>query len=380
MVIKADTKYKLKKLIEKLDSIRGRGTELVSIYCPHDYDLQEIVNQLREEKGEAQNIKSKRTRKNVEAALSKLVDHLKQYERTPDNGMAAFCGNVSENNSKTDVQLWDIEPPEPITTKLYRCGKEFKLGPLKEMLVESEEYGLLVLDTSEADFGVLQGSRVVPKQHITSIVPGKSKPGGQSAQRYDRVREGLLDDYLKQVGELAGKIFSSDELKGLLVGGPGPIKEKLVDEGHLPHDIKEKIIAIKSTGYTGEQGFQELMRKSRQQLKETKLQEEKDLVEKVLNRLREDGKVAYGLQQVLKSIELGAAETILVSEDLEWEDVPTDDDRLPKGYEEKDIVKVLEKMVEDVGGELKTISRDTQEGEQLYEMGGVAALLRFRIQ
>ncbi len=400
MVIKADSKRKLENLIEELESIRGRGTELVSIYCPHDYELTEIVNQLREEEAEAGNIKSKRTRKNVQSALSKMVDHLKEFKRTPDNGLAVFCGNVSEREGKTDIKLWDIEPFKEIEIKLYRCGKEFKLGPLKEMLEEGAEYGMIVMDTRNADLGILKGKKVVPKQHISSIVPGKSKPGGQSAARFERVREGLLEDYLKDVGEAVKQVFNTDELKGFIVGGPGPIKEKFIDDDYLSKKLRDNIVAVKGTSYTGNQGFQELLSKSREELRETELKEEKDLIQEVFDRLRENGKVSYGVDKVVKSLEMGAAEKIIVSEDLDIEKVIASCDcgykkeEITDGFdlescpecgenlniEEKSIFDVFEVMAENTGATVEVVSTDTSEGEQLYKMGGVAAFLRFRIE
>ena len=400
MVIKADSKRRLKELIEKLDSIRGRGTELITVYCPHDYELREIVQQLREEEAEAGNIKSKRTRKNVKSALSKMVDHLKEFERTPDNGLAVFCGNVSQKEGKTDIKLWDIEPFEPIEIKLYRCGKEFKLDPLKGMLQEGEEYGMIVIDTSEADLGVLKGKRVVPKHHLSSLVPGKSKPGGQSAARFERVREGLLEDFLNSVAEASKKVFDIEELKGLVVGGPGPIKERFAEGDYLSRKYKDSILTVKSTSYTGGQGFEELLKRSKEELKETELEEEKELIQEVFNRLREGGKVAYGVDQVLRSLELGAAEKLIISEELEVkkkkascgcgyseekigedlskENCPQCGEELK--VEEKSLFEVLKDRAEDTGAEVELVSTDTSEGEQLQKMGGVAAFLRFRIE
>lgn len=401
MVIKADTKYKLKKVLEELEPIRGRGTELVSVYCPHDYDVQEIINQLREEEAEAENIKSKRTRKNVKAALSKIVERLQTFPRTPDNGLAVFCGDVSESEGKTDIEIWDIEPPEPLQIKLYRCGKEFVLDNLQDMLKESESYGMLVIDTSEADIGVLKGKRIVPKQHIESRVPGKSKPGGQSAQRFERIRRGLLEEYLKKVSERVKNVFDIDELKGLLVGGPGPLKEKFVKGGYLPNKVKDKIISLESTSYTGKQGFEELLERSQGQLRDTKMQKEKELMKDFFDQLRENGKVTYGLKSVLKAIELGAVETVLMSEGLELKKAEFECDCGHSGAEyvepeetaecpecgaelevkrSVNIFDTLEEEVENIGGEIVTISRDTREGEQLFQMGGLAALLRFRIE
>ena len=93
MVESAD--YKLKKIIKELDNLRGRHTELVSLYVPAGFSLHEINGMLSQEISLTQNVKSKTVRKNVISALTKIVQHLKLYKKTPENGLVVFCGNVS---------------------------------------------------------------------------------------------------------------------------------------------------------------------------------------------------------------------------------------------------------------------------------------------
>src|SRR3989338_10475622 len=153
------SKITLKKLIKQLAAIKGRHTELVTVYVPAGYSLTEIANQLRNEQGTSENIKSKQVRKNVTSALDKIVRNLALYKRAPENGMAIFCGNVSEND-KTDLQIWTIEPPEPIKTKLYWCDQKFVTEPLEDMVSEKEIYGIINLDKGEATIALLKGKRL----------------------------------------------------------------------------------------------------------------------------------------------------------------------------------------------------------------------------
>jgi peptide subunit release factor 1 (eRF1) len=46
---KLKTKFALKKLVKHLSSIKGRHTELVTVYVPANYSLHEILGQLRNE-------------------------------------------------------------------------------------------------------------------------------------------------------------------------------------------------------------------------------------------------------------------------------------------------------------------------------------------
>jgi len=59
-------KYKLKRFISQLKQVRGRHTELVTVYIPKDYSILKVTQQLAQEKDTASNIKDKRTRTNVQ--------------------------------------------------------------------------------------------------------------------------------------------------------------------------------------------------------------------------------------------------------------------------------------------------------------------------
>ncbi|NOZ81782.1 MAG: peptide chain release factor 1, partial [Candidatus Micrarchaeota archaeon] len=213
---------KLKKLVNELSKIRGRHTELISLYVPAGFPLTEIMDLISQEISLTQNVKSKTVRKNVTDALTKIHQYLKLHKQTPKNGLVIFCGNVSEQEGKTDIRLWALEPPEPINVKIYWCDQKFELAPLEEQLKEKDVYGLLVLDTKEATVGLLSGKRIKVLKHMTSLVPGKFRKGGQSAQRFQRVREGLINDWFKEVASVAKSCFP-DDIKGIILGGPGII-------------------------------------------------------------------------------------------------------------------------------------------------------------
>ena len=165
-------------MIKELDGLRGRHTELVSVYIPGGYSISDVINQLIQEKSTASNIKSKSTRKNVLTALEKIVQHLRLFKQTPENGLIVFCGNVSPVEGKEDIKIWSFEPPVKMNQKLYWCDQTFVLDPLKELVREKEVYGLLVLDGKEANIGLLKGKMVEQLKHLDSTVPSKSVKGG----------------------------------------------------------------------------------------------------------------------------------------------------------------------------------------------------------
>lgn len=173
------TKPELEEKIEELKNYKGRHTELITVYIPAGYDVNSVQRQLEAERSTAKNIKSTSTRKNVTDALEKIVRHLKTLKKTPKNGLALFAGNVSSVEGQDDMQLWDIEPPEPVGIRLYRCDKDFVLDPLDEMMEVGEIYALLVMDRKEATIGQLVGKRIELIQKMTSGIPSKVRAGGQ---------------------------------------------------------------------------------------------------------------------------------------------------------------------------------------------------------
>ena len=172
-------KHKLKKIIKELELYKGRHTELVSVYVPAGYDMNKIMTHLNEEQGTASNIKSAATRKNVETALERMIQHLRVIGRTPPNGIAVFSGNVSEQEGKQDFRVWSVEPPSELNQRIYRCDKQFVLEPLQKFLEPKEVYGLVVMDRREGTLALLKGKNIEILSKASSNVPGKTKAGGQ---------------------------------------------------------------------------------------------------------------------------------------------------------------------------------------------------------
>lgn len=361
--MKIKERQKLRSFLSKLALIRGRHTELVSVYIPSGYDIQKIIAHLQQEQGTAVNIKDARTRKNVQDSLERIIRNLRLYRKTPDNGLAIFCGNVSDQEGKIDIQVFLIEPSDPIAIRLYRCDHTFVLDPLQAMLEHKEMYGLIVMDKREATIGLLKGTAITKLTKLTSGVPGKMKAGGQSSQRFARLREGAAKEFYKRIAEAAQKEFLGKEnLKGIIVGGPGPSKEEFIE--YLNQQLKDKIIAVKDITYTDESGLHDLVDKSQDTLAKEIIMEEKALMNKFFTMLaKEPSKVTYGLAEVRKALDYSAVDIILVSED-------TSDA----------IIDELEKKAEATKAEVQVISLETREGIQLKEMGGIAAILRFAIE
>ena len=159
-------------------------------------------------------------------------------------------------------------------------------------------------------------------------------------------------------------MIGNENLKGIIVGGRGPTKYEFVEGNYITSEVKKKIIAIKDIGYTGEFGLQELVDKSQDVLAQEEIAEEKALMQRFVDLLaKTPGMVSYGEKEVLHNMQMGAADTILLSEEFD---------------EAK--IEEFEKEAQKVGTTVKIISTETREGVQLRDIGKVAAILRYEVQ
>ena len=365
MALTEQQKHKLKKFIKELSTHRGRHTEFVSVYIPQGYDMTKIIQHLAQESGTATNIKDTTTRKNVIDALEKMIQHLRLFKKTPENGLAAFSGNVAAQQGKQDFEVWSIEPPVPLRTRIYKCDKTFVLDILEDLMDDKEVYGLIVLDRRDADIAYLKGKTIIPLRKTHSEVPGKIKAGGQSAKRYAKNTELAAKAHYKKVAEyVKDQFFENKDLKGIIVGGPGPTKNQFVDGKFITNELQKKIIAVKDLGYTGEFGLQELVDKSDDVLANEGIMTEKKIMGRFFELLStKPGMVSYGEKEVMANLKNGVVDVLLLSEDLD-----------------DDILEEFDKEAGLMNSTVELISTETREGVQLRDIGKVAAILRYEVK
>ena len=408
--------FRLKKILNALASKEGRGTELISLYIPPGKQISEVMNMLREEYGTASNIKSTTTRKNVQDAIVRVQQRLKLFKETPETGLVIFCGAIPQNGAGSErIETYVIIPPEPINIYLYRCDSRFHTEHLQELLKEKEAYGILLIDSSEATIAILEGRRLEIVSELTSGVPGKTRAGGQSARRYERLREMRLQEYFRRVGEHANEVFLQKEnLKGIIIGGPGPTKHDFAKGDYLNYQLKEKILDVVDTAYVDEQGVKEVVEKAPEIMKKVRYIEERRIMQQFLYEIGHDtGMATYGEEAVRKALEAGVVKTLLLSEGLDiarvkvkcsacgYEEEHTVRGSMLMSFEQgligkpcprckapslsvadkQELIENFAQLAEYANAEVEIISTETEEGHMLKNaFGGIAAILRFKIQ
>lgn len=399
-----------KKKLKMLQAIKGRHTELITQYIPPGTDRSTVMNTLSEEINQSGNIKSPSTRKNVQGALRKIIGFLKNINfKLPTTGIVVFAGNISQHEGKNDIRLFTVTPVRPLKVKMYWCDSAFHLDHLKEMMAPNDFYAIMTIDKNEATVAQLVGKKYEILGHFTSMVPGKTRAGGQSSQRFERLREEAMQDFFKRSAEKFNAYFEPylARVKGVIIGGPGMTKDYFLEKKVLHHELEKKVIGVVDTAYTDEGGVRELVQKSQDLLKDSELVKERQIIDKFLGEAARDGLATYGQAEVEKALDEGRVSTLIISEDIPWivfrifcENCQSEEIIVVKDEENFEEAKLrcskcgskvetteeisyLDYMIERAkngGAIVRVISTETNEGKHFYEgFGGIAALLRYKI-
>ncbi|MFB6071614.1 MAG: mRNA surveillance protein pelota [Halobacterium sp.] len=183
---------------------------------------------------------------------------------------------------------------------------------------------------------------------------------------YARSREELFEDVASALSHL--------DADAVILAGPGFTKQDALDyiEEEYP-DVAAKITTV-DTSAVGGRGVHEVLKRGavEEVQEETRIAEESELIDELTEQMATDGKAAYGIDEVQKAVEFGAVEDLLIL-----------DERLRReraGEGDWDVdVNDLVTQVERQGGDVTVFSHEFAPGDQLANLGGIGAVLRYRL-
>jgi peptide chain release factor subunit 1 len=334
--------WKLRRTIQYLSSLRGRGTSLVTMVVPAQSQLSRTTKLLTDEYGLSSCIKSSQTRHNVQQALSSAQGRLRLYTQNtlPANGLVLYTGIVydDEQHRETKISMC-IEPIHPLQHGLYRCEGHFLTDFLQQQLMDNvndfnaRRYGIIVIDGNGTLFARLdqqQGTTILKRFQVT--LPKKHGRGGQSASRFERLRREAIHNYLSKVAENAKSVFLNNQQHGLvnvdgfIISGSANLKQDLVKSELLGQQIQTKILRVVDVSYGSDNGLQETLRLCADLFADLKLTQERQLLEDVFCQIKlssstnETNTVSYTIGVDETSIILnegnGLIDRLVIYEDL----------------------------------------------------------------
>jgi peptide chain release factor subunit 1 len=402
--------HKLRKLIAWLSDKEAREKEFVSLYIPSQASIDAVVEDLKKQEEDC-NPNSKSENRRLKEAVKNTISHLKAQKETPKNGQAIFAGTFSADGADTEVlNVEELTPPMPISSYLCAMDDHFILEPLRDMLRDQRVTGIITLDAKEANFSVLFGGNLQSVENLTSGIPGKTGKGGQSQRRYERERDMEVTGWFHRIAEHAADQFlEKQKITTLIVGGPGETKNEFLNGDYLNYQLKKLLLKVIDTQCVGSNAALEVLDKSADALTIMCGPEERSTIQRLLESInKQDGLTVFGLDSVLEGLKRGNVEVAILTDDLDlYEAVFTcrncglsKSEIVKKSdaaavqrialvpcvrcgavdYErvEKDMVDVLEDAAASTDARVEVIFTDSEEKAKLKNLGGFAALLRYK--
>ena len=371
--------WKLRRTMQYLSTLRGRGTSLVTLIIPARSQLSRATQLLSDEHGLSSCIKSPQTRNNVQQALSAAQGRLRLYTQNtlPENGLILYTGVVydEEQHRETKIAMC-IEPLIPMQHALYRCEAHFLTDFLEQQLVDTAQegngsrYGVIVIDGNGALFARLDpqhGTTVLKRIQVS--LPKKHGRGGQSAPRFDRLRRIAIHNYLTKVAENARSVFLESQQHGLtnvdgfILSGSANLKQELVKSESLGKQIQGKIIRLVDVSYGGDNGLQETIRLCADLFADMKLTRERQLLDEIFSQIQVSSANA---DSTTVSYTIGIDETSLILNDdsglidrlVIWESLAAQ--RYVYQRRDKDTIVIVAENEQEAQKKLKALLKDNE--------------------
>lgn len=197
---------------------------------------------------------------------------------------------------------------------MYRCDKKFHTQALREQMADHDKYGYVIINGDSLSLHVLEGARTYRLFKDKVDLPNKHNKGGQSQNRYQRIRREKIGWYLSDSAEVARHHFISDNkpnIKGLILAGAAQIKNDLAKI--LDPQLINIVMAVVDVQYGGQAGLRHALQLTRNLLKGSELVRETEIVEKFMTQIAIGSDIiCFGESEMKYAIDIGAVETVLI--------------------------------------------------------------------
>ncbi|MFD1642348.1 mRNA surveillance protein pelota [Halohasta litorea] len=252
----------------------------------------------------------------------------------------------------------NVEQHEELTIEKHFKADQIERIEEAEAAADNPDVAIATVEEGEAYIHLV-------KEYGVDEYASFTKPTGKG--EYSRPREELFGELGSALGHL--------DTDAIILAGPGFTKQDARDYIVENHRDLEELITVVDTSSAGGRGVHEVLKRGavEEVQDETRIAREAETIDELMVRIGDGAKAAYGIEAVQEAAEFGAVEELLILDER------LRDERQAEGDWEIDVNGVID-SVEQKGGEITVFSKEFQPGQQLKNLGGIAALLRYRLQ
>jgi len=282
---------------------------------------------------------------------------------------------------------------------------------LKALLEEKDKFGFIIVDGNGALFGTLQGSRKTVLERFTVDLPRKHGRGGQSQNRFARIRTESRHNYVREVCEAATDNFITNDMpnvRGLILAGSADLKTEVVKSDLFDQRLLPTVLKVIDISYGGENGFAQAINLSEDMLQMVRYVHEKKVVEKFFEEIARDSeKFVFGIKDTIDCLFNGSIDVLIIYEDIAYNYVKMINSKEQEVFEflptesigfksskyinpRGEVFQIVENipltgwLIDNHNryvGSLELVTNQSPEGYQFVKgFGGIGGILRYKMQ
>jgi protein pelota len=219
-----------------------------------------------------------------------------------------------------------------------------------ERAVKASVYGVIHILTIEEGEAELFRLRQYGPESVITVMTGSGK-GAETCSR-----TAFFEQLLSHLENISGPV---------IIAGPGFIKDDFVKYAKNRSCAGIDRAVVVETRRIGRGAVQEVVGKGALEklMGDIQLSREVKMMDEVLLRISQEGAVAYGIKEVREAIGYGAVEQVLIADTL---------------LRDAQVIQLIEDA-EAMRATIVVLSSEFEPGERLVALGGIAALLRYRL-
>ena len=271
------------------------------------------------------------------------------------NGLAVFACAAADDFFEA-VQL-----EAPLDHNWLFIGPVPHLYPLARLNDQYPRYAAMLVDTNSARLFVFHLGRAHVTQQVNNVKTRRTSMGGSAQARYRRHIENFHLHHMKEVVDVLDRVVRDEVINQVVIACDEVARPLLMEQ--LPKHLTEKIVDVLKLDINTPE--QRVLSETMDALREKDAETDAAKVEAMLGAWRGNGLGVAGPEDTLKALEMGQVEELLIiSQNLEQMD-------------ERAVAQANEFVTRAQQSAARI--RFIEAPELLAEVGGVGALLRFRI-
>ncbi len=274
------------------------------------------------------------------------VEFARFANRLRVSGVIRSCDRETEIGNHHTI---NVEQNDEITiTKEWKSDQLERLAEAEE--ADETEVAIATVEEGEAHVHTVEAHGVEERVTLT----GTTGKGDDAAPRDELFAE-------------LASVLENIDADAVVLAGPGFTKRDAYDyiEENAP-EVAERIV-VEDTASVGGRGVHEVLKRGAVErvAEEARVARESRLADELMERVAGEGAAAYGLEPTREAVEYGAVEHLLVVDEFLREN--------------RAVLDALVEGAEQKGGDVTVLSSEFEPGQRVQSLGGVAALLRYRI-